>query len=214
MQGRLQAICYASRFFGMVVAAPMSTYLYSSYGPPSIVVCLACAPIYPALLAVYLRDETPAKLRSLRDRCHDIWTTVKSRSVWQPMAFVYCYNLLQVSNGAWRQFLKTNLHFSEAQLNCLMIAAYILLFLGTIFYKQFFLGISWRAVYLVCILCTGVLSALQLLLITGNTFDISPFFFALGDDAAAEFIKGIQYLVSEHMCEQSPCTAQLFWFIR
>ena len=189
-------MCYAGRFFGMMVAAPLSTYLYSSSGPQGIVICLSCAPLLPAVSAFYLSEETPTKLLTAYDRCHDIWITVKSRSVWQPMTFVFCYNLLQVSNGAWRQFLKTDLHFTESQLNCLLTVAYTLLFLGTIIYKQCFLGISWRVIYQVSIVCTGILSALQLLLIKGNTFGVSPFFFALGDDAAAELIKGIQYLVS------------------
>ena len=182
-----------------MVAAPLSTYLYTFWGPGSIVLCLACAPLIIFPLIFLLRDDTPVKLRSVKERCNDIWTTVKSRSVWQPMAFVYFYNLLQVPNGAWRQFLKTSLDFTEAQLNCLLVAAYMLLFLGTVIYKQFFLGVSWRSVYQVCIFCTGLLSAMQLLLISGHTFGISPFFFALGDDAFAEFIKGIQFLVRGYL---------------
>lgn len=178
------------------MAAPLSTYLYSAAGPKSIVAAMAVAPVIISPLIYFLRDDTPVKLRSIRDRCNDIWTTVKTRSVWQPMAFVYIYNLLQVSNGAWRQFLKTNLDFTEAQLNCLLVAAYILLFLGTVMYKHCFLGVGWRCVYQICIICTGFLSLMQLLLISGNTFRIKPFFFALGDDAFAEFIKGIQFLVS------------------
>lgn len=40
----------------------------------------------------------------------------------------------------------------------------------------------------------AVFSALQLLLIRGNTFGLTPFLFALGDDAMAEFISGVQFL--------------------
>ena len=193
----------------MMVSAPLSTYLYSFLGPWSIILALALAPLVIFPLIYFLKDETPAKLRSVKDRCNDIWTTVKSRSVWQPMAFIYFYNLLQVSNGAWRQFLKTNLQFTEAQMNCLLVAAYVLLFLGTMLYKQCFLGVSWRMVYQVSIICTGLLSALQVLLINGRTFGISPFFFALGDDAAAELIKGIQFLVSLYLKLLMSCILEL-----
>jgi len=41
----------------------------------------------------------------------------------------------------------------------------------------------------------GFFSALQILLITGQTFGLSPFLFALGDDVLADFISGIQFLV-------------------
>jgi hypothetical protein len=42
----------------------------------------------------------------------------------------------------------------------------------------------------------GVLSLMQLSLIDGMTFGLSPFVFALGDDAFAQFVSGIQFLVS------------------
>lgn len=108
---------------------------------------------------------------------------------------VYIYNLLQVSNGAWRQFQKTVLHFSEAQINFLLVISYVLLYLGTMLYKQYFLRASWRRVYEVCIILNLFFSALQLLLIRGKTFGLSPFLFSLGDEAFAEFVKGIQFLV-------------------
>ena len=105
-------------------------------------------------------------------------------------------NLLQVSNGAWRQFQQTVLHFTEAQINLLLVASYVLLYLGTLLYKHCFLQASWRRVYEVCIILNGFFSAMQLLLICGKTFGLSPFLFALGDDAFAEFVRGIQFLVS------------------
>ena len=86
---------------------------------------------------------------------------------------VYVYNLLQVPNGAWRQFLKTVLRFSETQINYLLVVSYVLLYLGTLLYKHLFLRASWRRVYQACMLLNGVFSALQLLLIRGQTFGLS-----------------------------------------
>lgn len=108
----------------------------------------------------------------------------------------YFFNLFQVPNGAWRQFLKSVLHFNEAQLNIFVILSFFLLYVGILVYKNYFIQASWRNVYLVCMLLNGVFSALQLLLISGDTFGISPFIFALGDDVFADFISGIQFLVS------------------
>lgn len=86
--------------------------------------------------------------------------------------------------------------FSEAELNYLLVASYGLLYLGTLLYKNCFLQASWRRVYEVCMILNGVLSSFQLLLIGGHTFGLKPFLFALGDDAFAEFVKGVQFLVS------------------
>jgi hypothetical protein len=35
--------------------------------------------------------------KSVQQQCVDIWDTVCLKAVWKPMAFVYLFNLLQVS---------------------------------------------------------------------------------------------------------------------
>jgi MFS family permease len=88
VKGNLQSSCYACRFFGMMVTAPLSTVLYSQYGPKSVVMALGLSPMIVIPLIVCLREDKLVELKSIRDRMEDIWGTVKSRSVWQPMAFV------------------------------------------------------------------------------------------------------------------------------
>ena len=88
IKGNLQSSCYACRFFGMMVAAPLSTVLYSNYGPKSVVMALGMSPMIVIPLIVCLREDKLTHLKSVQDRVNDIWVTVKSRSVWQPMAFV------------------------------------------------------------------------------------------------------------------------------
>jgi hypothetical protein len=58
------------------------------------------------------------------------------------------------------------------------------------------LFISLYIVALISLLADGLFSVLQVLLIYGITFGLSPFLFAFGDDAFAEFLSGIQFLVS------------------
>jgi hypothetical protein len=194
-KGQLQSTCYACRFFGIMTAAPLSTFCYSYWGPRSVVALLACAPLAVLPLIYFFAEDSNVPIKSTRDQFQEIWTTICSRSVWQPMGFVYLFNLLQVQNAAWKQFLKTVLHFTAVQLNSLLVVSYIALFVGTMIYKLFFLQASWRRIYQVCIVVNAFFTCLQLLLITGNTMGISPYWFTLGDDAAAEFIAGFQFLV-------------------
>lgn len=42
------------------------------------------------------------------------------------MAFVYIYNVLQVGNAAWREFLMSVLHFKDWQVNSFLIVANVL----------------------------------------------------------------------------------------
>ncbi|KAL7555416.1 hypothetical protein ACA910_017424 [Epithemia clementina (nom. ined.)] len=193
VRGTLQSTCYLMRFFGLMVSAPISTYLYSKVGPKIIVQCLVFIPCL-VLPLLYMLAEPRVKVKPVREQCNEIWVTVCSRSVWEPMAFMYLFNLLQISNAAWRQFLVTVLGFTPANLNTLLVVSYVLVYLGTMLYKYCLLHTSWRLIYQGCLVMNLVLSSMQLLLIRGHTFGISPFVFALGDDAFAEFLNGIQFL--------------------
>jgi MFS family permease len=199
-QGQIQSTCYACRFFGIAAFAPVSTYLYNQglfgyTGPATIVFILAMTPIITAFpLWFLLEEERNIPIPSTRHQCDEIWKTVCSRSVWQPIGFVYLYNILQVPNAAWRQYLKSVLLFTSNQLNILLTVSYFLLYLGTVVYKYFFLKSSWRRIYYFGFILNAIASCGQLALIRGYTFGINPFFFALGDDAIIEFIVGIQML--------------------
>lgn len=195
-RGSIQSFCYSCRFFGLMVAAPLSTYLYSTVGPYYIILLLSVMPLTILPLIWGLDEVKDAPISSTRDQCHEIWKTVCSRAVWQPMGFVYLYNLLQVGNSAWREYLTVVLHFTTCQLNLILITAFVLLYLGVLSYKYWFITWSWRKVYIVTTLLGAIFSFLQVLLIRGITFGLSNFWFALGDDAFAEFIQGIQFLVS------------------
>ncbi|GKY92020.1 hypothetical protein MPSEU_000173600 [Mayamaea pseudoterrestris] len=203
-RGSVQSSCYAYRFFGVMVAAPLSTWMYSKSGPFYVVLLLSLLPLCILPLVYLLKEEKHAIRPSTKEQCLEIWRTVCSRAVWQPMGFVYLYNVMQVGNAAWREYLVTVLHFTSCQLNLMLIAAYVLLYFGIVSYKQWFITWSWRKVYIVTTFLNGLFSALQVLLIKGITFGLSNFWFALGDDAFSEFIAGIQFLPTTimmvHLC--------------
>ncbi|CAJ1948481.1 unnamed protein product [Cylindrotheca closterium] len=198
-KGQLQSTCYASRFFGMMVAAPLSTVMYSHYGPGSVVLLIACTPL-PIVPILFAFSESKARpSQPIKEHLTEIWHAVCFRAVWQPLGFLYFFNLLQVQNSAWRQYLSTVLDFTAQELNWLLVASYIFTFVGTMAYKEYFLKTSWRRVYQFCILTNGLLTCTQLLLIKGKTFGLSNFWFSLGDDAAQEFISGVQFLPASIM---------------
>lgn len=135
-RGHLQSTCYACRFFGLMIAAPLSTVIYSSYSPRAVVVLMAGLPASIVPLVYSLKEARNVPVASTKDQCGEIWNTVCSRAVWQPMGFVYLYNVLQVGNAAWKQYLSTVLGFTSNQLNTLLIVAYVLLWVGIMAYKK------------------------------------------------------------------------------
>lgn len=203
-RGSVQSSCYSYRFFGAMIATPFSSVIYSSLGPYYIIFLLALLPLSILPLIYILGEVRYAPVASTREQCGEIWNTVCSRAVWQPLGFVYLYNVLQVGNAAWREFLRTTLGFTSGQLNAILVVAGVLIYSGILTYKYCLIHYSWRFVYIVTTLLNGLFSVLQVLLIMGITFGLSDFWFALGDDAFAEFIQGVQFLPTTimmvHLC--------------
>mmetsp|Transcript_27303 Transcript_27303/g.48473 ORF Transcript_27303/g.48473 Transcript_27303/m.48473 type:complete len:563 (+) Transcript_27303:39-1727(+) len=194
-RGNTQAICYAVRGLGFAITSPLSTWLYNGDRGPHVIILMALLlPLcfFPAWY--HLREHKVILPMSTREQCFELWNTVCSRAVWQPMGFIFLYCAMFVSNSAWKQFLETVLGFTSNQLNALMIIAGVLAFAGVVSYKLFLTSWSWRRLYLFGMALNGAFSALQLLLIKGETFGLDPFFFALGDDAMMDFILGTQLL--------------------
>jgi len=101
-RGSIQSTCYAYRFFGMMLAAPLSTFLYSRYSPYAVLSILAALPLCILPLVAILAEVHNVPVASTRDQCCEIWKTICSQAVWQPMGFVYLYNVMQVGNAAWQ----------------------------------------------------------------------------------------------------------------
>lgn len=94
LRGQLQSTCYACRFFGLMVAAPCSSVVYDRAGPRAVVLGMALLPAF-VLPTIYILGETrDVPIRSTRDQCKEIWTTVCSRAVWQPLGFVSSFFIM------------------------------------------------------------------------------------------------------------------------
>lgn len=191
-RGSVQSSCYSYRFFGVMVAAPLSSYIYSAAGPTYVFYILAFMPLTILPFIYLLAEQRDRPVASVKEQCQEIWGTVCSRAVWQPMGFVFLFNAMQVGNGAWREFQTVVLKFTSFQLNIFLIVAYILLYFGVLTYKYFMMGWSWRKVYIFTTFLNAFFSVLQVLLIYGITFGLPSFWFALGDDVFSDFIEGVQ----------------------
>ena len=197
-RGNLQSVCYACRFYWLMVSVCIAIGAYESFKPLAVFWVLAVLPIIvmaPAILL--LRERRNVAVAPVREQARTIWATVCNRSVWQPMAFVYIFNVLQIGNAAWNQFLVSAKGFTSLETNSFLVPGYIMLFAGIAAYKAYMIDWSWRVVYLLTTFLGAVFSALQFALIFGwnkRYLGIGDYPFALGDDVFVEFLGGVQFL--------------------
>lgn len=195
-RGNLQIICYVMRGIGLAVMSPVSLLLYKlDRGPLIILASSASLPMAMVPLIFLLNEKKfDCRLLNAGEYFSGLWDTCCMRAVWQPVGFCFLYIVLFVSNAAWKEFLKTVLGFTPEQINALLIIAGVMAFAGVVLYKFVLIKWSWRSVFVTGILLNSVFSILQLCLIQGYTFGVSPFLFSMGDEGAVDFILGTQYI--------------------
>ena len=90
-----------------------------------------------------LRPPSP-----LYEQLQTVWQTVQMDAVWRTMLFIYIYNIFQVPNSSWTNFLIDGLGFSDFDIGMLTFVAAACHFVGIIIFRQFFFATSWRLIYI------------------------------------------------------------------
>lgn len=206
-RGKLSSLCYSYRFLANMITITIVTFAYDYITVSAVFSTLAVLPWLVMLPAIYyMHEQRHLPIASVQHQCNEIWTVVCSQAVWQPMAFVYAYQLFQIGNGAWTQYLFTSLHFTSLEINSFSVVAYVLLFLGVELYRRYMLTWNWRNIFISISALSVVLSINQILLLyqINRKIGISDYIFALGDEAFGDFLVGIQYLptilMMTHLC--------------
>jgi len=207
-RGSVQAMAYGTRFLAAIVGSAGGTFLYNQrawgWGLSFETICFACAAFqcisFPTLL---LLDEKRASDRysteedkTVSEQIGTIWEYVQLRAVWQPMLYIYFYNVMQIPNAAWNSFLVKGLNFSAFEMGMLNLVGAIMTFAGLIVFKKLLFNTSWRYIYVITTLLGLLFSVLQLLLVyrVNLKIGLDDFAFSSGDNVFAAFVGGIQFM--------------------
>jgi hypothetical protein len=203
-RGTMQSKGYIIRFFGSTVGAVVGAVVYNKdewewYLPIRLVFFINGAvplvfllPVVPYLLEL----DTNCAPKNFWKQCQDLFEVVQLKAVWQPMAFVYVYNALQLTNAAWMNFLVEGLTFSAWQIGIVSIVGSIMAWFGIMTYKKFFFASNWRIVYFWCTSLAAFIALGQLILVFGlnKSLGIPDIVFSMGDDVLVEFVIAVQFL--------------------
>ena len=70
---------------------------------------------------------------SISDQFIELWNIVQMRCLWQPMAFIFLFNMLTVPNAAYQNFLLLGLGLSPLYMGVLDITATIITLVAMVF---------------------------------------------------------------------------------
>eukprot|EP01041_Mallomonas_annulata_P003350 gene3350-6631_t len=106
MRGTLQSLCYSCRFFALMISSIMATYAMEESNAAAVFQVMAILPWLFMMPSIwFLKEIKDTPVTTISHQCNEIWTTICSRAVWQPMASIYFFNVFQVGNAAWTQYM-------------------------------------------------------------------------------------------------------------
>lgn len=202
-RGSYQSLAYTIRFAGSILGSVLGSILYNQsswgWGLSIAQICLLNAlfpimilgPFIPRLYEVHHEREY-----SVGESISLVYRTCCLKAVYQPMFFIYFYNMMMIPNSAWMNFLVEGLGFSDFDLGILSIFGSVAAWLGLVVYRRYYFQSSWRGIYIVTTFIMAFFSILQLALIFrwNKKVGISDLAFSVGDDTINEMIMAIQFL--------------------
>ena len=204
-RGYLQSRAYTLRGCGYMIGAILGAFaLESTDGNWSfglsigqVYLCNAFMPVLfvgPFLYQlVEITTGTPKV--SLKERVALILDVLKLRAVWEPMTFVFIYNIFMTTNPSWYNFEVLALGFDSFDLGLINIGTAMFLFFGYSFYAAFLMDTSWRTTFIGGT-CFGALFGLGQLVLENkwNKGWAPDIIFAFGDQAFYQFCIALQLI--------------------
>jgi hypothetical protein len=161
---------------------------------------LAVFPLLTVVPSIWAMTEpSVSAVAPVRQQIDGLWHMLQRRATWQPVCFLVLANSCFVHNAAWGNYLKVAFHFDAFQYGAMAAVGASVTFASIYCYRELVVphfSAPWHWVYLITGVMVAVFSTLNVLLVLGvnDALGVSPFWFAVGDDAVVSFARGFQYL--------------------
>jgi hypothetical protein len=139
VKGSLQATGFVYKSTGKILGAVLGTYLYDngtrwSFEISDMFILESAVPAVLLSVSFWPLLEFASKrgLPRFDEQLSEVWRTLQLRAVWRPMIFIYMFDVMQVPNSAWTNFLVWGLNFNDRQLGYLTMTSALVSWLGYI----------------------------------------------------------------------------------
>ena len=194
VRGYLQSRAYTLRGAGLLVGATLGAFCYAdgdtfSFGfsisgvffANGMIPVLLVFPFLPSLIEF----NGGTKVAPLYEQLVAIKRTLDLRAVWEPMSFIFAFNVFMLSNPAWYNFEIAGLGFNSMDLGIINVGVTSFTFFGYLLYSMYLMDSSWRTVYVISIVGGVIFSFMEVILEMkwNEDWGIPPLVFAFGDQA-------------------------------
>lgn len=203
VRGYLQSRAYTLRGAGLLVGATLGAFCYAdddsfSFGfsisgvffANAMIPVLIVFPFLPSLIEF----NSGMKVAPIHEQLVAIKKTLDLRAVWEPMSFIFLFNVFMLSNPAWYNFEIEGLGFDSLDLGIINVGVASFTFLGYLLYSMYLMDSSWRTVYAISIVGGVVFSFMEVILEMkwNENWGVPALVFAFGDEAFAKMTLALQ----------------------
>lgn len=184
--GSLQSLCWSASALGGIIAAYLGGILLEYVSVRTVFAITAMFPLI-VLGVSWLIDEHPVSSNHshhvITQQVQTLWQTVKQRSIWMPVLFIFLWQATPSSGSAFFFFVTNDLGFQPEFLGRLNLVSSVAGLLGVWIFQQFLKAVPIRKIIAWSIILSTLLSLTALILVThaNRTIGISDEWFSLGD---------------------------------
>ncbi|NER00438.1 MAG: folate/biopterin family MFS transporter [Cyanothece sp. SIO2G6] len=184
--GSLQSLCWSASAVGGIIAAYLGGILLEYVSVRTVFAITAVFPLI-VLGVSWLIDEHPVSdshsHNIITQQVQTLWQTLKQRSIWMPVLFIFLWQATPSSGSAFFFFVTNDLGFQPEFLGRLNLVSSVAGLVGVWIFQQFLKAVPIRKIIFWSIILSTVLGLTALILVThaNRAIGISDEWFSLGD---------------------------------
>ncbi len=212
--GNMQTTCWMLRYGGMFLGILLGGWLlrYGEVKPQTLFISLGSViliTLFPFMFPLAdegMKDANGEEMEppTFKENTERIWEAVQLNSIWQPMIFVYIWNILPNDGDAWVNFLMGPLRFSDDEYSYILAIGTASGAVGALLYKTCLKTTGLHIIFYSTIVVSTILSCIPFILITRANVEwgIPDFAFAMGNEVINDVAGFIMYMPVLIMCSK------------
>lgn len=197
--GSLQSLTWACSALGGLITAYLSGLLLQHFTNEIVFTITACFPLLVVLVA-WLIIEQPVdkdtKLKGFSAQTKQLWQTIKQKSIFAPVFFVFFWQATPSADSAFFFFSTNELGFSPEFLGRVRLITSLASLVGIWTYQKWLKHIPFRIILGWSIVISTILGMTALLLVThvNRAMGIDDHWFSLGDSLVLTVMGQIAFM--------------------
>ncbi|BAZ44712.1 folate/biopterin transporter [Chondrocystis sp. NIES-4102] len=200
--GSLQSLSWGFSSLGGLITAYFSGYLLQHLSSSQVFQITATFPLIVSFVAWLIAeekinsDDSQAEVSPVKEQIIQLWGAIKQKSVWLPIAFLFCWQATPTADSAFFFFSTNELGFEPEFLGRIRLVTSFASLTGIFLFQRYLKTVPFRKILGWSTVIAAVLGMTTLLLVThtNRALGIDDHWFSLGDSLILSVVGQITWM--------------------